>query len=135
MTDKKAVFNIITIFWLYIGAIFLFVALPINSAGELNNITILQLRGDYFFHILVFMPWAFFQPAMRLNAWLWLAAGLVFAAGSDGLQVLLPYRAYNVNDLVANMAGVAIGMLCYRVFNMFVKAKPQLKDGIGGLAD
>jgi len=31
----------------------------VNNANELNNITILQLRGDYFFHILMFLPWMF----------------------------------------------------------------------------
>ncbi|MHC1776967.1 MAG: VanZ family protein [Lentimicrobium sp.] len=104
------------LFWLYIGAIFLLVTLPINSAGELNNVTILRFRGDYFFHALLFMPWAFFQPAMCFRTWQWLAMGLLFACGSEGVQYLLPYRAYNVNDLVSNGLGVVLGSLVYWIF-------------------
>jgi glycopeptide antibiotics resistance protein len=117
--------NFRKLFWLYIGAIFLLIALPINSAGELNNITILRLRGDYFFHALMFVPWAFFKPVFRLNAWVWGISGLVFSVGSEGIQYLLPYRAYNVNDLVANMLGVVLGLLLYVLFITFVKPKPQ----------
>ena len=101
------------LFWLYLGAIFLLVVLPINSAGELNDVTILSFRGDYFFHALMFMPWMFFRPVFRLNAWVWGLSGLVFAAGSEGIQYLLPYRAYNVNDLLANLLGVFLGSLVY----------------------
>lgn len=112
-------------FWLYLGAIFLLVVLPINSAGELNNITIISFRGDYFFHALLFVPWAFFRPVFRFANLHWLLVGLLFAAGSEGIQYLLPYRAYNVNDLVANMLGVVVGMLFYLLFSTFVKPKLQ----------
>ena len=98
------------LFWFYFLTIVLLVTLPINSAGELNKITILRLRGDYFLHALLFVPWAFFYPAMRSNKLLWLLYGLLFAAGSEGVQYLLPYRAFNINDLVANVIGVAVGV-------------------------
>ncbi len=103
-------------FWLYLGAILLLVTLPINSAGELNDVTVLRFRGDYFFHALMFMPWAFFQPAFRFSTWQWLALGLLFAFGSEGVQYLLPYRAYNVNDLVSNGLGVVLGSLVYWIY-------------------
>jgi VanZ family protein len=101
------------LFWLYLGAIFLLVVLPINSAGELNDVTILSFRGDYFFHALMFVPWAFFRHSFRFKGLSWLTSGLLFAAGTEGLQYLLPYRAYNVNDLLANLLGVFLGSLVY----------------------
>lgn len=101
------------------------VSLPINSAGELNNVTIISFRGDYFFHALLFVPWAFFRAGFRMNVWAWSALGLVFAAGSEGLQYLLPYRAYNINDLVSNMLGIVLGLLLCMLFITFVKPKPQ----------
>lgn len=113
------------LFWLYTGAIFLLVVLPLNSVRDLNNITILQLRGDYFFHIVVFLPWAFFRPVFGYTGWSWGLLGLLFAAGSEGIQYLLPYRAYNVNDLLANMLGVLVGLLLALLFYTFVKPKPQ----------
>ena len=117
--------NLKFLFWLYIGAILLLVTLPINSAGELNNVTILRFRGDYFFHALLFVPWAFFRPVFRFANLHWLLMGLLFAAGSEGIQYLLPYRAYNVNDLVANKLGVVAGMLFFLLFSNFVKPKLQ----------
>jgi glycopeptide antibiotics resistance protein len=85
------------------------VTLPINSAGELNDITILRFRGDYFLHAIMFMPWMLFRQALKIKLWYWLLFGLLFAACSEGIQYLLPYRAFNVNDLVANVIGIIIG--------------------------
>jgi glycopeptide antibiotics resistance protein len=93
----------------YILAILALVALPLNTASELNNITILQLRGDYFFHILMFLPWVFFSGVFNIKKIYWVLIGLLFAAGSEALQYLLPYRALNVNDLIANVIGVLVG--------------------------
>ena len=113
------------LFVCYILVILLLVALPLNSAAELNNITILQLRGDYFFHIVLFLPWAFFRLVFGQKGWSWGVFGLFFAAGSEGIQYLLPYRAYNVNDLMANMLGILVGLLFALLFYTFVKPKPQ----------
>jgi glycopeptide antibiotics resistance protein len=103
-------FDVRKLFWLYFSAIVLLVILPINSAGELNNITILRLRGDYFLHALLFVPWAFFYPAIKSNKLFWLLYGFLFAAGSEAIQYLLPYRAFNINDLIANIIGVMTGV-------------------------
>lgn len=104
------------LFYAYLLAIIALIALPLNSASELNNITILQLRGDYFFHILMFLPWMFFSGVYNMKTLYWVLIGLLFAAGSEALQYLLPYRAYNVNDLLANGLGVLLGFLSVRLF-------------------
>ncbi len=52
--------------WIFYAYILALVALPLNTSSEFNNITILQLRGNYFFHILMFLPWVFFTT-QRLN--------------------------------------------------------------------
>jgi len=98
-----------TLFYSYLFAITALVALPLNNANELNDITILRLRGDYFLHILLFMPWSFFRQASKIKTLPWLLLGLFFAAGSEGLQYFLPWRAFNVNDLLANALGVVLG--------------------------
>jgi glycopeptide antibiotics resistance protein len=104
-------------FTIYLLAILLIVTLPLNTASELNNITILQLRGDYFFHILLFLPWVFFSGVFNMKKIYWVLIGLLFAAGSEALQYLLPYRAYNVNDLLANMLGVCFSFPLTLLFN------------------
>ena len=110
------------LFWGYITAIVLLVTLPINSAGELNNITILHFRGDYFLHALLFVPWSFFQYLSKNKNWLWLLVGLLFASLSEGVQYLLPYRAFNINDLIANNFGVLLGFIAINLFTI-VKRK------------
>jgi len=109
----QAIFSNQRLFWVYFSVIMLLLTLPLNSSEKLNNFTIISFRADYFFHALMFLPWAFFLLAFRSNILIWLLLGLSFAGLSEGLQYLLTYRAYNINDLVANMLGVLIGMCLF----------------------
>jgi len=110
---KFIINNIHTLFRLYFFAIILLITLPINKSGSLNDITVVHLRGDYFFHILTFIPWAFFGLVMKKNMWVWMIPGLLFAVGSELLQLILPWRRFNINDLIANGAGVFLGTLIF----------------------
>ena len=111
-----------TIFYTYILVITALIALPLNTSSQLNNISILKLRGDYFFHIVMFLPWAFFSGVFKLKKIYWVLIGLLFATGSEGLQYLLPWRAYNVNDLLANMLGILLGFSLLFLFNIRQKS-------------
>jgi glycopeptide antibiotics resistance protein len=100
-------------FWIYLIAILLLITLPINTPGSkfyLNNITVVKIRGDYFFHALTFIPWAFFMVAMKQRPWTWLVLGLLFSTGTELLQYLLPYRRFNINDLISNSLGIFLGI-------------------------
>ncbi len=104
------------VFYFYILAIILLVALPLNTARDLNNITIIMLRGDYFFHILLFLPWMAFAKGFRIPSFLWLLSGICFAGASEFLQYFISYRAFNINDLIANSAGVLLGSALFWIF-------------------
>lgn len=108
------------LFGLYVTLIILLVTLPLNSSGSLNNITIITFRGDYFFHALAFLPWAFFRASTHQKRINWLIIGILFAALTEALQYQLPYRAYNVNDLVANGMGIILGSLLSLFFKQFL---------------
>ena len=41
---------------------------------------------------------------------------LVFTVLFEGLQLLIPYRAFNINDMVANGVGVVIGLAVVLLF-------------------
>lgn len=100
-------------FWIYFTAIVLFIILPLNTPGSgfyLNDIMVVSIRGDYFVHALVFIPWAFFMASMKHKAWVWLVLGLFFSTGTEMLQYLLPYRRFNINDLIFNSLGIILGM-------------------------
>ncbi|HRW97764.1 MAG TPA: VanZ family protein, partial [Bacteroidales bacterium] len=41
----------------------------------------------------------------------WFIAGLLFASASEMVQYALFYRAFNINDMIANMIGIMTGFL------------------------
>jgi len=113
------------LFAAYVAAILLLVVLPLNTSASLNTITIVSFRGDYFLHAVSFFPWAFFGRVLRRNMPLWFFYGLLFAAGSEGLQHLIAYRAFNINDLIGNAAGIVLGFMALWIMLFFF---PQRAD-------
>lgn len=103
-------------FLTYIVLILLMVFLPLNTSGELNNMNIVTFRGDYFFHSLMFIPWAFFYSIFRHHSAWWLLIGLVFASLCEVVQYPLPYRSWNINDLFSNVLGVVLGFIAVNLF-------------------
>ena len=101
------------LFWAYLLVILLLVALPLNSSAKLDNLTIISFRGDYFFHTMLFIPWAFFYKTAKMNLFWWFLIGMFFAGFSEGLQYFLPYRAGNPNDMLSNLLGIIIGTILF----------------------
>jgi len=97
--------------WTYLAVIVILAVAPIG--GGINRITVFSLRADYLVHMVLFVPWALLGLATKKQEPLWLGMGVLMAAGSESLQYLLTYRAYNVNDLLANMIGVAAGYVVF----------------------
>ena len=109
---------------LYLIAVFLMVIAPLGGfATTLNSITVISLRLDYLLHALMFFPlmvlWRLGFPYHPL--WLILVGGFSMAIGMEGLQYLLPYRAYNVNDMLGNGAGILMGCLLVGLTGPFIK--------------
>lgn len=105
------------VFLMYLIVIVLLVLLPLNNSGELNNMNIITFRADYFFHSLLFFPWAFFSVLLNRNVLWWLIIGLIFASLCEAIQYPLPYRAWNINDMLANIFGIFIGFAVLLVFS------------------
>lgn len=87
---------------------------PLNGVGIPLDNYLLGLRMDHLLHASVFVPCSLFWMDLfrgRGRSWYtWLAAvatGLL----TEGVQYLLPYRGFDVNDLVANFLGVSLGWL------------------------
>lgn len=100
------------ILFLYLSFLMLMVVVPLGGMNAaLTNIFILELRFDYLVHVVVFVPlivlWRLGFPGLSLWKIMW--AGVVLAVGLEGVQYLLPYRSWNVNDAVGNTIGVGIG--------------------------
>lgn len=89
-------------------------AAPLGGLNTtLTHTTVIHLRLDYLLHVLILAPLA---PLWRLgfprhSLWLIIPPGLALAVGLEGVQYLLPYRAWNVNDAIGNGVGVLFSPL------------------------
>lgn len=107
---------------IYSLIIILLAVLPINGSGSfLNDNYIVTIRLDYVAHFAIFIPWMvisriFCHRTGRrsvLQILPWIGIGLALAILTEGVQYLLPYRAFNINDLIANVIGVGIGAVAF----------------------
>ena len=94
----------------YLTFLLLATVLPLNSTGEaLNENHVFTLRWDYLLHALVYAPLPVLLAWQLKKLWPAVLLALALAAGFELLQALLPYRGFNLYDMVANGAGVIIG--------------------------
>lgn len=93
-----------------------FLALAILMWGYFGPVPIasnfvLGIRMDHLVHASVYLPCSWF--ILRRRPWL-LACGVGLL--TESVQYLLPYRGFDINDLVANMLGVLLGWLILHLF-------------------
>ncbi len=97
--------------FLYLLTIFTVSVMPLGGVSkELTDITVLRIRGDYLLHMLVYIPMLSLM-LLSFPKWKWgmVVIALGIGVGLEYFQMLLSYRAFNINDLVANLAGVLVG--------------------------
>lgn len=102
------------IIMIYLVIVLLLALLPINGQdSKVNHTFILSLRLDYIFHSLVFLPWMGFLLINNkiMKPFFWLMFGLFLAIVTEGLQFFVSYRTFNINDVLANMLGILIGLV------------------------
>ncbi len=115
-------------FVIFAGYVVLMLAtilMPFDIAGApVNQIKLLSVRLDYILHALAVMPllplWHLAQPTYPLL--IKLLAGIIFAAGVEIIQIVIPYRTYNIYDLISNLAGVGAGF----IFCLLMPRKKQV---------
>lgn len=95
----------------YFGLLAILMWAPLNGLGVPLDNYIFGLRADHLLHASVFLPCALLLKDLSKNRGLvWLAAvgiGLL----SESVQYLLPWRGFDINDLVANALGITLGWL------------------------
>ncbi|MFW5804658.1 MAG: VanZ family protein [bacterium] len=97
--------------YLYLIALLLATVLPINGSGVLNDSYTLNIRWDYLLHALVYIPLPLLMKTLVKNTGKAIFVSLPIAAGLELLQMFIPYRTFNINDLIANVAGVMTGCI------------------------
>ena len=109
------------LFFLYCIAIILLTILPINGESSLLNDTyIVKIRFDYLLHTMIFLPFLplvmySFSTTPRLKRTIkkilsLITIGIFFAIITEVIQLYLPYRTFNINDLIANSFGIILGL-------------------------
>ena len=110
------------LFMVYTIVLVLLAVLPINSTeSAINNTYIVSIRLDYLLHFVTFLPWMFLLwktggvsfSSNLYQAFLYIILGLIFALTTETIQYILPYRAFNINDILANCLGVVLGSLFF----------------------
>lgn len=98
---------------------------PLNGLGVPLDNYILGLRADHLLHASVFIPCVFFLWDIISPKWfVWLCSAAIGLL-SEGVQWLLPYRGFDINDLVANVIGVTLGMVVIILFRQAVRRRRQ----------
>ncbi len=105
------------LFYPYLLALLLLAILPINGPGStLNNNYVFSIRLDYLAHFVVLLPYFFLlkKPIVRdLKTLAFLGLAFLFASFTELIQYVIPYRAFNINDLVANWIGILLSFAFY----------------------
>ncbi len=107
-----------SIFITYSIVLLLLAGLPINNTGSvLNNTYFITVRLDYIIHFIIYFVWMFLlwkmtckdEKTTLAHVTGYVALGLIFALFTEGIQYFIPYRAFNINDLIANGLGIVLG--------------------------
>lgn len=99
----------------YFAALAILMWAPLNGVGIPLDNYILGLRADHLLHASVYIPCTLFlwdlYGRCGVNGRRWAVWATAVAVGllTEGVQYLLPYRGYDINDLIANTMGVTLG--------------------------
>lgn len=95
----------------YLFALFFLMWAPLNGVGPALNNYVFGIRADHLLHATVFIPCAlFFMDLSRYRWVVWLMV-VALALLCESVQYLLPFRKFDVNDMVANVLGVSLGLI------------------------
>jgi len=107
--------------WLIIVVVFNVIPLGNETNRSLSGNKIYQFRLDYVVHSLTFLVFAWIWVLGKIKNVCWFEGnevlkfcGILFisALGFELLQILIPYRTFNTMDMMANLFGAILTMLC-----------------------
>jgi VanZ family protein len=105
------------IFWIFSSIVVIQTFLPVNSPeNNLNHNYILSIRLDHLVHAAIFIiwmilyKWAYFSKPGASNSKIlvYIGSGILLAVFAEALQLIVPYRAFSLKDMIANLFGVFI---------------------------
>ena len=95
---------------IYFFLLYLLMWAPMGFMGLPLNSFVFHLRVDHLLHMLLCVPcsWMLMDYVSQQKRWLWLPA-LGLCLLTECGQLLLPYRGFDITDMVADSVGVFLG--------------------------
>lgn len=122
MRKKTLKRRIWIVFTLYGVSILLLNVLPLNLSEKLNNTYFWEFRADYITHGLIFLPWCLFQCLFgKKQKIAWFIFGVVISIIMEIVQYFLPYRSFNMYDMLFNFIGLIIGYIIFAGLNFKIE--------------
>ncbi len=85
---------------------------PLNGLAPVLDNYIFGLRVDHLLHAAIYLFCPLFLADWLGKRWGWvLLAAVLIGLLTESVQALLPYRGYDINDLIANCVGNFVGWL------------------------
>lgn len=94
--------------WYFLCLAFLMWA-PLGGV-PLDNF-MLGLRMDHLLHASVFIPCSLFIYDLYKRKWAVWPTAVAIGVLTESVQALLPYRGFDINDMIANFLGVSLGWI------------------------
>ena len=110
---------------LYIGIVVFIHVIPVSESVAPDQFNMVAIRPDQFIHLILFVPFCILvRSAFDINVYshkilslFILFALLAFSFIMEYMQIFIPYRSFELGDLVANLMGVLLGAaaLCVKM--------------------
>lgn len=75
--------------------------------------------GDYIAHFIIYLPWMICGEIIwgdRLNDKLWFTIGTLFVVSLEICQYFLPYRGFNIYDMLVGEVGLLVSCALLRTW-------------------
>lgn len=106
---------------IFLICLILLMVLPFDNK-EVNKTFIGGLRGDYFSHGVIYLPWLWVGQILfgqKLKFSYWLFIGILVVIALEYIQMLLPYRSFNINDMIVGIIGVLLSYALFKFIQRF----------------
>jgi glycopeptide antibiotics resistance protein len=119
-THKKTVLFIRIIYILLIILIGIMSIIPDTALDKVSD-TYKLFSGGYLFHILAYGVFCFFAlmyniTYQRHSLFIMLLFISIYSIILEVIQYFLPYRTFNLYDILASLIGVAVGVVFYFLY-------------------
>jgi hypothetical protein len=116
---KYLSFLLSKLYFVYLIVLILLFVLPTKGTVQLNP-TIFGIRTDLFIHSMLFIPYYglyYLYKKEKIQFKQAVVTGVFFAAFCESLHLWIPYRSFSGLDFVANICGLTIGFLSFKLIN------------------